>query len=54
MDTQPHRSDGADHEQALSAWMATDTFTDFMTATFDAAVKLVVDEQAAKGVTASK
>ncbi len=51
MDTQPQRPDAHDHDQAMSAWLASEAFTDFMTLTFDAAVKQAVDEQVAKDVT---
>ena len=39
MDRQPHRSDSDGHDWALSAWMATESFTAFMTAIFAAAVR---------------
>ena len=52
MDTQPqrHNADDRDHGQTVSAWLASEAFTDFMTLTFGAAVKQAVDEQVAKGV----
>ncbi len=51
MDTQPQRDDA---NQAVSAWLASEAFTDFMTLTFGVAVKQVVDEQVAKGVIQSR
>ena len=53
MDTQPqrHDADDRDHDQTVSAWLASEAFTDFMTLTFAAAVKQAVDEQVANGVT---
>lgn len=53
MDTQPqrHDADDLDHEQAVSAWLASEAFTAFMTLTFGAGVEQAVDEQVAKGVT---
>ena len=52
MDTQPqrHDADDRDHYPAVSAWLASEAFTDFMTLTFGVAVKQAVDEQVAKGV----
>ena len=52
MDTrlQRHEADDRDHDQAVSAWLASETFTDFMTLSFGAAVKQAVDEQVARGV----
>ena len=50
MDTQPQRHDADDRDQAVSAWLASEAFTDFMTLTFGAAVKQAADEQVAKGV----
>ena len=52
MDTQPQRHDGDDRDpdQAVSAWLASEAFTGFITRTFDAAVTQAVDEQIAKGV----
>ena len=40
----PDRSDG----QAMSMWLASEAFTEFMTAAFGAAVKHLAEEQAAK------
>ncbi len=52
MDTQPqrHEVDDRDHNQAVSTWLASEAFSDFMTLTFGAAVRQAVDEQVAKGV----
>jgi hypothetical protein len=50
MDTQPQRHDAHDHDQAVSTWLASEAFTDFITLTFGVAVKQAVDEQVAKGV----
>ena len=52
MDTQSQRHDADDHDpdHALSAWLASEAFTDFMTLTFGGAVKQAVNEQVAKGV----
>ncbi len=52
MDTQPqqHDADDRDHDQAASAWLASEAFTDFLTLTFGTAVRQAVDEQVAKGV----
>jgi hypothetical protein len=52
MDTQPHLDDPLDdaRDDPLQAWLASESFTDFMTLTFGAAVKHAVEEQLAKGV----
>lgn len=50
MDTQLQRHEADDRDQAISAWLASEVFTDFMTLTFAAAVSQAVDEQAARGV----
>ena len=50
MDTQPQRHDADDVNQPVSAWLASEAFTDFVTLTFGAAVKQAVAEQIAKGV----
>lgn len=49
MDTQPQRHETDDRDQAVSAWLASEAFTDFMTLTFRTAVKQAVAEQVAKG-----
>ena len=56
MDTQPqrHEADNRDHNQAVSTWLASEAFTDFMTLTFGAAVRQAVDEQLVKGVIQSR
>lgn len=50
MTTEPQRHDDhdPDHDQALTAWLASEAFTDFMTLAFAAGAKRAVDEQTAR------
>ena len=52
MDDKPQRH-GVDRDggQVMSAWLASEAFTSFMTATFAVAVKNVVVDQAAGNMT---